>query len=105
MPFHFDLNVVLGIAGGIVGLGVYFRTANLNTLKVEVESLIRQVSSLETRCNTLESERDMARREIVQHYTARTEIAAENRELHKLVEERDETIIDLQRELLTLQKR
>lgn len=104
LPFHLDPNVVIGIAGGIIGAAGVYRTANLNVLKTELESLRLQVGNLTARCTLIETERDMARREIVSHYTARTEIAEENRELHKEIAKRDEKIIFLQRDVIEAQK-
>lgn len=101
---HINLDVVLGIATGIVGGFAYLRSANLTTLKAEIESVRRQVADLTARCGVLEVERDAARHEIVAHYTARTEISEENRELHRELHTRDERIIRLQAEVIDLQK-
>ena len=107
---HVDPSVVIGLAAGIIGSAGVFRTAKLNALKTDLESLARQVAdltkqctTLEVRCETLKDNLQRAEEKVVEHYTARQLVSEENRELNKMVRERDDTIIELQRKMLDMQ--
>ncbi len=108
---HIDWSVAVGVAGGIIGAAGVFRTAKLNALKTDVDLLSRKVadltketSTLEVRCETLNDGLKRAEEKALEQYTARIGVLEENRELRKLVQERDETIIQQQRKIIEAPK-
>jgi septal ring factor EnvC (AmiA/AmiB activator) len=92
-----DLNLILGVIGGLIGIAAYIKTARLDALKGEIARLTGRVQELELKLRIVQTERDAARDELTKHLTARIEIADENRELHKENRELHKELLNISR--------
>lgn len=101
---NLDISSIIGIVGGFIGVAAYINTSRIGALKTRIDELQARVSELTQKLLAVETERDSARREITSHYTARLEVSDENRELHRAIEKKSDALIDLQRQVLELQK-
>ena len=107
---HFDPNAIIGLIGGFLAVAAYFKSSQIEGLRTRIDNQDKTIASqqkdidkLSAKLLIVETERDSARKEIVSHYTARTELANENRELHQKIEERDEQVITLQQKVIEVQ--
>ena len=98
------LSGLLGLVAIFIALGAGVGSWRNAAMRARIEDLERnareqgkRIEELETKLVVVESERDTARRELVQHFAARVELAEENRALHN--ENRD-----LHKEVIRLTK-
>lgn len=108
---HFEPNSIFGLICAALAVAAYFKSSRNDALKSQVENfktdlerMTKRIGELETKVVVLETERDQARAESIKHYTVRTEVTDENRDLHKKLDAANEKVISLQDDLLLLQK-